>query len=74
MARSHKKGRRLSAQDEPGGQAVILKQAAVVNDELQLLMALEIRGRIHLRAKPLPWLAQDHLPGGAGESAVLGGA
>lgn len=65
MARSHKKGRRLSAQDEPVGQAVCLQQAAVVNDKLQLLMTLDISGRIHFRAKPLPWLAWDHLPRGA---------
>lgn len=66
MAISHKKRRRLSAQDETVGQAVCLQQAAVVNDKLQLLMTLCIRGRIHFRAKPLPWLAWDHLSGGAG--------
>lgn len=65
MPRPRKKGRRLLVQDEPVDQAVCLQQAAVVSDTLQLLVTPGVRGRTRFRAKSLPWLAWDHLPGGA---------
>lgn len=73
MARSQRKGRRLSAQDEPVGQVVCLQRAAVLNDKLHLLMTLSIRGRTHFRAKlaSLGLPARKELWGGQGSSGTL---